>query len=118
MPDGTDIEALYRDVGEAIRSVRGAMSQDELASRIGKDQRTLSGYESGRVRVPLDVIVAIAEKCEVRASTILGRAGIVEVNTEAAIESDPTLTPFKRKSVLNFYRYTRDEFDEGLVGRE
>lgn len=112
-----DPDPVYRRIGEAIRSVRGEMSQDALAEAIGRDQRTLSGYELGRGRIPLDVIIEIETACGVRRGAILREAGLVEDSVEAAIESDPALTAFGRRTVLGFYRYTRDEFDPGSVGQ-
>lgn len=113
MPTSGDTEPLYVAVGSAIRDVRGGMSQDDLAAAIGKNQRTLSAYEDGRVRVPLHLIPEIERACGARKGAVMRKAGLVEDSTEAAIEGDPDLTPFGRRTVLGFYRYTRDEFDEG-----
>lgn len=115
MPDGAELEPLYVSVGEAIRAVRGAMNQEDLADAIGKNQRTLSAYEDGRVRIPLHVIPLIEAACGARRGTILRQVDLVDDSTEAAIEGDPALTPFGRRTVLGFYLYTRDQFDEGSV---
>jgi len=112
MPSAAEPEALYVSVGEAIRAVRGATSQEELAEAIGKNQRTLSSYESGRVAVPLHLVPVIEDTCGARRGTIFRRAGLVEDSIEAAIGSDPALTEKGRHTVLAYYRFVRDEYDE------
>lgn len=89
------------------------MTQSQLADLIEGEQTTLSDYENARSRVPLHVLPQIEGACGVRAGTILRLAGLVEDSVDAAIEADPALTPFGRRTVLGFYQYTRDVFDEG-----
>jgi len=108
-----DADLYRRRTGEAIRSVRGEMTQAQLADLLGVDQSTLSGWESGRYQAPLHVLPQIEEATGVRRGTILRLIGLVEDSIEAAIEGDPDLSVFGRRTVLGFYRYTRDEFNEG-----
>jgi transcriptional regulator with XRE-family HTH domain len=119
MPQTPELEALYVSVGEAIRAVRGTRSQDDLAEAIGKNQRTLSAYESGRVATPLHLVPLIEDFCGARRGTIFKRSGLVEDDTsvEAAIEADPALTERKRGMVESYYVFIRDEYDEARLPR-
>src|SRR5687768_10853447 len=101
LPDEATDE-LRRRIGEAIRSTRSEMNQGPLADQVGVDQSTLSGWESGRYMAPLHLLPLIEEACGVRKGAILRRAGLVEDSIEAAIESDPALTAFGRRTVLGF----------------
>lgn len=94
------------------------MSQEDLADAIGKNQRTLSAYESGRVAIPLHLIPLIETICKVSSGTIFHKAGLVALDVEAAIRSDPDLrTEKKRETVATYYRFVRDEVDEGSLGQ-
>lgn len=114
-PPDDDADDLRRRIGEAIRSVRGELKQGPLADLLSIDQSTFSGWESGRYMAPLHLLPAIEEACGVRRGAILRRAGLIDDSIEAALESDPALTAFGRRTVLGFYLYTRDQFDEGSV---
>jgi len=113
MPQGPEVEPLYVDVGKAIRAVRGPMSQDDLAEAIGKNQRTLSAYEDGRVRIPLHLIPEIETACGAKLGAIFHEAGLIHLDVEAAIRSDPALSEYGHESVAGFYRFTRDEYARG-----
>lgn len=50
-----------RDVGTAIRNLRGERSRDSLAREAGLDPMTLAGYERGNQMPPADVLARLAE---------------------------------------------------------
>lgn len=53
MSDPKDYELTPEQLGERIRQAREAqgLSQHELAERVGRDQRSVSEYESGKRRI-------------------------------------------------------------------
>lgn len=106
-----DQDPVYRRVGEAIRETRGVMTQSQLADLIEGEQTTLSDYENARSRVPLHVLPQIEEACGVRAGTILRRAGLVDDDVEAVLESTSTLLPEDRAMIVRFYKHMRDIAD-------
>lgn len=113
MASAAEVEPLYASVGKAIRAVRGDMSQDDLAEVIGKNQRTLSAYEDGAVRIPLHLIPEIEAACGARQGDILRKAGLIDESVEAVISGDPALSDYGREAVIGFYLYTRDQFRPG-----
>ena len=58
-----------------IRDIRQAkgMTQQELAGRLGMDQSTVSGYETGKVELSLAKAVKIADILECELYDLLGR---------------------------------------------
>lgn len=57
-----------------IRKLRGSfkMTQKEFSEYIGVKQQTLSGYERGIMKPPLDIAKEIAEKCNVSMDWLCG----------------------------------------------
>lgn len=105
----------YEVLGQEIAKARGKMRQQDLADRAGiADQTTLSDYERGRSRIPLDVLAAIEQALDLRRGELLVRAGIVAADiaptstgTEAAITSDPELDDVGRELLLNVLEFVR-----------
>lgn len=62
------IEPIYKDIGERLRRLRESkgMTQAELAKRVRLNRTSVVNFESGRQRLPLHKINAIAR--------VLGRA--------------------------------------------
>ena len=60
--------------GKRLRSLREnlGMTQMQFSEHIGIRQQTLSGYENGRMKPPLDVAVEISEKCDVSLDWLCG----------------------------------------------
>ena len=56
-----------------FRRERG-ISQSELAGRVGVTQRVMSYYESGRTRIPAEMLLRIADALKISVYEILGRA--------------------------------------------
>lgn len=68
----TDIEALYIEVGKRIRKEREAVgiSQGKLAHLIGIKRPSLTLMESGRQRIQLHTLYAIANVLDVPLSVL------------------------------------------------
>jgi transcriptional regulator with XRE-family HTH domain len=111
-PLAEEADDFKQRVGEAIRSVRSEMKQGPLAGQLGIDQSTLSGWESGRYMPPLHLFPLIEEACGVRRGAILRRLRLVDDDVEAVIESAPDLSERGRETVLSYYRFVRDDYDE------
>ena len=74
-PWGPEGAALYRAVGEAIRSTRLAqgMTQQQLATAVGFLRTSVVNIEAGRQRVPLATLYDIADALGVQATALLPR---------------------------------------------
>lgn len=74
-PWGPEGAALYRAVGEAIRSTRLAqdMTQEQLAKAVGFLRTSVVNIEAGRQRVPLATLYDIADALGVQATALLPR---------------------------------------------
>jgi transcriptional regulator with XRE-family HTH domain len=109
--------ALIRAVAEAIGALRAkGMSTRQIATEFGVSDPTITRWENGDRAPRLDQLPVLDALCGKTRGYVLTLAGYVEpMDIEAAIESDPALTPFGRRTVAGFYRYTRDEFDPGSV---
>lgn len=61
-------------IGKRIRILRNELqiSQEELGKFIAVDKTTISGYETGRIAPPLDVVVRLAQYFHVSADYLLG----------------------------------------------
>ena len=61
--------------GERFKALRTAMNktQKEFSEFLGIPQPTLSAYESGRNKPTIDVVIAIANKCNVSVDWLCGR---------------------------------------------
>lgn len=59
---------------EKIKSLRKGrhMTQSEFSDFIGVKQQTLSGYERGIMKPSLDILIEIAEKCDVSIDWLCG----------------------------------------------
>lgn len=80
-------------LGQAIRDVRGDLTQAQLADAVNTDQGTVSRWENGNLRPELDDLRAIEDAAGVPHGTILRRAGYVaEIKTvRDALEADRTI---------------------------
>lgn len=58
-----EIETVYRALGVRVQMIREAigMTQEELAKRVGYTRTSLVNFESGRQRLPLHQVEAIAK---------------------------------------------------------
>lgn len=80
-------------LGQAIRELRGQLTQVELAARVKTDQGTVSRWEHGNLKPELDDLKAIEEAVGAPHGTIVRRCGYVAelVTVEDALQADPTI---------------------------
>lgn len=87
-----DLSADKKDniFGERFKALRNAMgkTQKEFSEFLGIPQPTLSAYESGRNKPTIDVVIAIANKCNVSIDWLCGR------DDSSYLESLPDLLRF------------------------
>lgn len=71
-PSG-DITRLYEEIGFRIHKARvqRRMTQRELAECLGHTRTSVVNIESGRQRIPVDLLVMIAEWLDVPVATLL-----------------------------------------------
>uniref|UniRef100_UPI004025729D helix-turn-helix domain-containing protein n=1 Tax=Eubacterium sp. TaxID=142586 RepID=UPI004025729D len=65
---------------ERIRDLRedNDLKQKDLASYLSVDQSTYSDYENGRINVPVDMLIKIAEYYNVSLDYLVGRSNTKE----------------------------------------
>lgn len=56
------------------------ITQDKIANQLGVSQRSYSYYENGRNKIPLDILVAIADFHGVSTDYLLNRTDKKETN--------------------------------------
>jgi transcriptional regulator with XRE-family HTH domain len=112
--DGDD--PRVRQLGEYIRLQRqmADLSLRGMAELTKVSNAYLSQVERGLHQPSLRVLQAIAEALNIPADTLLAEAGLksrgaeqsagAASGTEAAIKSDPDLTPEEREALLRIYR--------------
>lgn len=105
---------MYERLGAVIREVRGKRTQRWLADAAEVDQTTLSYYELGKSRIPLDFVQRVEEVLGLEHGEILVRAGLVspslmrdreETATATAIATDPDLEDEARDLMQWMYAY-------------
>jgi transcriptional regulator with XRE-family HTH domain len=112
--DGDD--PRVRQLGEYIRLQRqmADLSLRGMADLTKVSNAYLSQIERGLHQPSIRVLQAIAEALNIPADTLLAEAGLGSTagdrtaragsGTEAAIRSDPDLTPEEREALLRIYR--------------
>jgi transcriptional regulator with XRE-family HTH domain len=112
--DGED--PRVRQLGEYIRLQRqmADLSLRGMADLTKVSNAYLSQIERGLHQPSIRVLQAIAEALNIPADTLLAEAGLGSTagdqaarsgsGTEAAIRSDPDLTPEEREALLRIYR--------------
>ncbi len=93
-------DQLYSIIGKLVRTERerAKLTQDELAHRVGLTRTSISNIESGRQKIQVHTLYALAEALHVSADTLLPRTGVHELE---AIEKrlPEELPPAKREWV-------------------
>ncbi len=90
--------AIYEQFGKNVAHCRASMglSQAEAAARLDMPQSTYSGYESGTRKIPLSVIVQLADFYGKTPDELI--SGKSEVSVASAFE----LTALEKQIVLHF----------------
>ncbi len=66
-------KTLQQQVGDRVKALRleSKMTQEELATRMGSDQATISGWEAGRHWVKPKALERLAVVFDVKVTTLL-----------------------------------------------
>ena len=119
MTDAADADPQMRDLGGYIRLQRqlADLSLRQLADMTKVSNAYLSQIERGLHQPSLRVLRSIADALNLSADTMLAQAGLIgavatgeagaRTDTEAAILSDPELSPDDRESLVRVYRSLR-----------
>lgn len=76
---------FYREFGARVREARGeAITQQELARRVGLSRASVANVERGAQRVPLHMIVAFSEALNLNPEDLL---------PAGRVENEPELSP-------------------------
>ncbi len=65
------VETVLRQLGDNLTRLRGAMSQEELASRAGMDRTLISSIESAKKLVRIDTLVKLSRGLAVPLDVLL-----------------------------------------------
>jgi transcriptional regulator with XRE-family HTH domain len=105
-----------KPLGDFIRAQRKAaeMSLRELAAKANVSNPYISQIERGLHEPSMRVLRSISSALNLPLDTLLVRAGLIDEDPDAAVQatatvqaaigSDPNLTPDQRKSLLAVYR--------------
>lgn len=111
-PDGDEPKARFAAaLREQLRAL--AMTQRELADRVGAGESTVSNWCAGRDEPRPRAVFAIEETLGLQAGTLsrhLGYLPVAEweaVSLEAAILADPVLDDVQRSALLGIYKTWR-----------
>lgn len=78
------------------------MTQKDFSQYVGIKQQTLSGYERGLMKPPLDIVTEIAQKCDVSIDWLCGLSVKMRNEDELKTYSDVIDTFVKLESILKF----------------
>jgi transcriptional regulator with XRE-family HTH domain len=119
-------DSRQRALGEYIRLQRqlADLSLRQLAQMTQVSNAYLSQIERGLHQPSLRVLSSIADALDLSADTLLTQAGLRDAgahadkaadrtDTEAAILSDPDLTPEERETLVRVYRGLRSRGSDG-----
>jgi transcriptional regulator with XRE-family HTH domain len=110
---------IYKDIGKKIQKAReeAALSQEELASRLGYTQAALSNYELGKRRLYLANIEQIARELNKPLSYFLEDSSVT-APAEQGVPQDETIAEImqllselpaeERHYLLEYIKWRRD----------
>jgi len=101
--------------GKRLRSLREnlGMTQMQFSEHIGIRQQTLSGYENGRMKPPLDVAVEISEKCDVSLDWLCGLSDRKSQSSDFCSYADILEILVKVDNQLHFSIYNNGRYESG-----
>jgi len=104
-------EPMYRQIGLAIRKRRRQleMAQDDLARQLGLSRATIANLETGRQRLLVHQLYAVAKALRVRPGDLLPRS-LDETSTErwSSIPIEGDLNPDQRRQIARLIGSVND----------
>ena len=95
-----NVDEFYRNVGARVRIARkGKMTQEELGSRIGLSRTSVTNLEKGRQRIPLHILVHIANLLDVAVDSLIPEQSLAE-SVDSLIGSLPSSNKKWIKAVM------------------
>lgn len=104
-------------VGSRIKSVRGAMSQDDFAEAVGVSKAAIGGYERDKQMPGSAVIVSICKKFDIESNWLLMGKGPMKTSVGNNAFASDTAPTSGQPNELRAHNGTADEdfFDVPLV---
>lgn len=78
MAEETAIDHFYAEVGRRVRLARGKRTQAQIAAALGMTRSSIANLEAGRQRIPLHLLVLIAEITNTPVSEFLPRRSLLD----------------------------------------
>lgn len=88
----------YKEIAPRLRGLRDALdlSVSDLAQKVGVDEATLAGYESGTVEIPVSFLFNVAQACGVDLTVLLS-GGDAHLTNYSLVKQDEGLAVERRK---------------------
>ncbi|MFK4763843.1 MULTISPECIES: helix-turn-helix domain-containing protein [Desulfobaculum] len=88
----------YKDIAPRLRGLRDALdlSVGELAAKVGVDEATVAGYESGTIEIPVSFLFNVAQVCGVDLTVLLS-GGDAHLTNYSLVKKDEGLAVERRK---------------------
>ncbi len=96
-----ELEIFATRIKELRNSLK--MTQKDFSKHIGIKQQTLSGYERGIMKPPLDIAKGIAEKCHVSIDWLCGLSDKMNSSDEIKTYADAIKLFVKSEYALHFH---------------
>lgn len=91
---------MFANILKTLR-IENKLSQEELAKKIGSNQRQISKWENGIIEPNINQLKAIADEFQISTDYLIGRSddsGIINTNANLAPMENDVLTLFRKLS--------------------
>ena len=91
---------MFANILKTLR-IENKLSQEELAKKIGSNQRQISKWENGIIEPNINQLKAIADEFQISTDYLIGRSddsGIINTNANLAPIENDVLTLFRKLS--------------------
>ena len=89
---------MFANILKTLR-IENKLSQEELAKKIGSNQRQISKWENGIIEPNINQLKAIADEFQISTDYLIGRSddsGIINTNANLAPMENDVLTLFRK----------------------
>ncbi|NJB69027.1 quercetin dioxygenase-like cupin family protein/DNA-binding XRE family transcriptional regulator [Desulfobaculum xiamenense] len=92
------MEKAYKEIAPRLRGLRDAldMSVADLAAKVGVDEATVAGYESGTIEIPVSFLFNVAQACGVDLTVLLS-GGDAHLTSYSLVKAGEGLAVERRK---------------------